>query len=144
MFRFCPQCGWLAKTAEDRCPVCEHDLEVVPAQYLSAGGNLFVSQDARRRFILEVIESGKAYLPELAAKRDDILAEKKEARTQAVQSLVEEYQATRPTRRCPVCSSENLSRISNAGKVAKVALIGVWGAGDLGKQWRCNSCSHKF
>lgn len=144
MFRFCPQCGWIANTAEERCPVCECGLEAVPASYLSAGGNLFASQDARKRFILEVIESGDAYLPDLASKRDDILAEKKEARAKAVQALVEEYQATRPTRRCPVCSLENLSRISNAGKVAKVALIGVWGAGDLGKQWRCNSCGHKF
>ena len=144
MFHYCPHCGLISGSVDDECPVCEYTMEPVPAKYLSAGGNLFASQAARNDFLQQVVEKNTVFVPELAAGRDDILIAKKEQRQAEVQNMVEEYLQKRPTHRCPVCSSQNLSRISNAGKVAKIALIGVWGAGDLGKQWRCNSCGHKF
>lgn len=144
MFGYCPQCGFIANTAAEKCPVCDFGMESVPAAYLSAGGNLFASPEMRKTFIRTVIEEGAVFQPELAQNRDTILAEKEEKRQQRVQELAAEYRHTRPTHKCPVCSSNNLSKISNLGKAAKIALIGVWGAGDLGKQWRCNSCGYKF
>lgn len=144
MFHYCPQCGLISGTASGNCPACDFKLESVPAVYLSANGNLFASSSARDAFVHEVIETGTAFRLELAENRDALLTAKNEERQKHVQELVSEYQRTRPVHKCPVCSSQNLSRISNAGKVTKIALIGVWGAGDLGKQWRCNSCGYKF
>ena len=144
MFNYCPQCGLISGTAEGKCPVCAFGLENVPADYLSANGNLFKSAEVKKAFVAAVIESGEMYIPELAQQRDSILAEKNKNDQERIEKLVAEYRNTKPVHKCPVCSSHNLSKISNIGKVTKIALIGVWGAGDLGKQWRCNSCGYKF
>lgn len=144
MFYYCPQCGLISSSPAKNCPVCDYSLKTVPVTYLSASGNMFCSSDARNAFIQEVIEAGSEYQPDLAQQRNAILEEKKKSREKVVEELAAEYRETKPTHRCPVCSSQNLTKISNAGKVAKIALIGVWGAGDLGKQWRCNSCGYKF
>lgn len=144
MFHFCPQCGLISSAEKEICPACDYALEPVPVNYLSISGNLFSSQEARNTFVREVIESGPNFQPELAQNRDMLLAEKNEVRQQRVQELLDEYKKNRPTHKCPVCSSQNLSKISNAGKIVKIAAIGVWGAGDLGKKWRCNSCGYKF
>ena len=72
------------------------------------------------------------------------MQEKEKKHQEEINKKVQEYKETTPTYRCPVCGSSNLSAISNVGKVVKISLIGVWGAGDLGKQRRCNSCGHKF
>ena len=144
MFHYCPRCGLITNATEEKCPACDYTLETVPDTYLSANGNLFASAEARKMFIHDVIETGSTYQPEIAQNRDALLAEKNKQRQAHIQSLVSEYQSNRPVHRCPVCSSQNLSKISNVGKAAKIAMIGVWGAGDLGKQWRCNSCGYKF
>lgn len=46
--------------------------------------------------------------------------------------------------KCPICQSTNLSKITNARKAGKIALFGIFGAGDLGKTWKCNNCGSKF
>ena len=144
MFNYCAQCGFISSTAVGKCPVCEFELENVPENYLSVNGNLFKSAEAKKFFVETVIESGMMYVPELAQQRDSILAEKNNNNQERIEKLVAEYRNTQPVHKCPVCSSHNLSKISNIGKVTKIALIGVWGAGDLGKHWRCNSCGYKF
>lgn len=144
MFRYCPQCGWICNTASKTCFACAYMLKVVPVEFLSASGNMFVSNEARNKFINTEIESGAEFQPELAQKRDELLSEKEAAHQTRVAELVAEHQKTSPTHKCPVCSSQNLSRISTVGKVVKIAAIGVWGAGDLGKQWHCNSCGYRF
>ncbi|WP_312045136.1 zinc ribbon domain-containing protein [Anaerotignum sp.] len=45
---------------------------------------------------------------------------------------------------CPVCGSTDLEKLSSAGKVAKMGAFGIFGAGDLGKTWRCKNCDSKF
>ena len=46
--------------------------------------------------------------------------------------------------KCPICQSENLSKISTTKKIAKVAMFGIFGMGDNGKNWKCNNCGSKF
>lgn len=46
--------------------------------------------------------------------------------------------------KCPICQSTNLSKITNTRKAGKIALFGIFGAGDLGKTWKCNNCGSKF
>lgn len=145
MFVYCPKCGQIEKQVKDSiCPVCDTQLERVPDKYMSASGNLFLSQQARQDFIKEIIEAGENYDPLLATQRDEILQEKAIKHSQEVAEKVQEYKQSKPTWRCPVCGSSSLSAISTVGKVAKISLLGVWGAGDLGKKTRCNSCGHKF
>lgn len=78
MFYYCPQCGLISSSPAKICPVCDYSLKMVPATYLSAGGNMFCSSDARNTFIQEVIEAGSEYQPDLAQQRNAILEEKKE------------------------------------------------------------------
>lgn len=46
--------------------------------------------------------------------------------------------------KCPICQSTNLSKITNTRKAGKIVLFGIFGAGDLGKTWKCNNCGSKF
>lgn len=46
--------------------------------------------------------------------------------------------------KCPICGSTNLTKISNLAKGAKIAAFGIYGAGDVGKTWKCNNCGSKF
>lgn len=145
MFVYCPKCGQIEKQSRDLyCGVCHTQLQNVPKQYLTASGNLFISQDARKLFIKEVIQTSGIYDEELALQRDAILQKNAQAHAQEVAKKVQEYQSCKPVHHCPVCGSTNLSAISTVGKIAKVSLLGVWGAGDLGKKTRCDSCGHKF
>lgn len=144
MLCYCSQCGYISGTQNGQCPACDELLLPVPPKYLTAGGNMFLSQESKEIFVKDVIENGEKFDSTLADKREAILLEKRHCRQAAVQNMVKDYKSSLPIRKCPVCASQNIDKISNVGKVAKIAVIGVWGAGDLGKQWRCNSCGHKF
>ena len=50
----------------------------------------------------------------------------------------------KPTPKCPICQSTNLSKISTTKKITKIAMFGVFGMGDNGKTWKCNNCGSKF
>ena len=145
MFVYCPRCGNLERLGySGSCPVCNHVRYFVPQEYLSKNGNLFLTQQIRTDFIHNVIEKNPEYDPELAKQRNLILQEKQQNRQLQVAQKVSEYQASRPIPKCPVCGSTSLSAISTVGKIAKIYAFGLYGAGDLGKQRRCNSCGHKF
>lgn len=51
---------------------------------------------------------------------------------------------SKPTPKCPICQSTNLSQISITKKIAKIAMFGIFGMGDKGKTWKCNDCGSKF
>lgn len=48
------------------------------------------------------------------------------------------------TPKCPICQSTDLAKISTAKKAGKIILFGIFGAGDVGKTWKCNNCGSKF
>lgn len=73
-----------------------------------------------------------------------IIAQKDEIHKKEVEERVQEYQASKPHKECPVCHSSSISKISNVGKVVKVGVFGILGAGDLGKTWKCEACGCKF
>lgn len=146
MFSYCPQCGWIQKKKDEQtnCPACDYHLNDVPSSFLTKSGNLFLSEDVRKNFIDTVVMQGEQYNDELAAQKESTIAEKEKQHQAQVKSKIQVYQQTKPTHRCPVCTSTNITTISNVGKVVKIAAFGVWGSGDLGKKWRCNSCGYKF
>lgn len=145
MFVYCAKCGQIEKQSKNTvCAICKTELQSVPNKYLSASGNLFLSQQSREQFIKEVIEADIQYDKDLAQQRDAIAQNNAQKHAQEVEQKVKSYNDSKPAHRCPVCGSTNLSAISTVGKVAKISLLGVWGAGDLGKKRYCNSCGHKF
>lgn len=48
------------------------------------------------------------------------------------------------TPQCPICKSTKLKKIAVTKKAAKISVFGIFGAGDLGKTWRCENCGSKF
>lgn len=53
-------------------------------------------------------------------------------------------QALHPTPKCPICGSTHLTKISTLTKAAKISAFGIYGAGDIGKTYKCNNCGAKF
>lgn len=50
----------------------------------------------------------------------------------------------KPVPKCPICGSTSLTKLTAGKKLAKVSLLGIFGAGDIGKAWKCNSCGCRF
>lgn len=53
-------------------------------------------------------------------------------------------QQSQHTPKCPICGSTNLTKISTLTKAAKISAFGIYGAGDVGKTYKCNHCGVKF
>ena len=124
MFRYCARCGLIRneKAESAVCPVCDISLKPVPGEFLTKSGLMFLSQSVRTEFENKIRESAEY----------------------EVEERVQEYQASKSHKECPVCHSSSISKISNVGKVVKVGVFGILGAGDLGKTWKCEACGCKF
>lgn len=145
MFVYCSKCGQIEKQSKNKfCIICQTELQNVPDKYLSSSGNLFLSQQARQQFIKEIIEASTIYDTALALQRETIIQENAKKHSAEIEQKIQAYNSSKLTLRCPVCGSTSLSAISTVGKVVKISVLGVWGAGDLGKKRRCDSCGHKF
>lgn len=145
MFMYCARCGLIKniKTESALCPACDISLKPVPGEFLTKTGLMFLSQSARTEFENKIRES--AEFDEIAGRqKDSIIAQKEEIHKKEVEERVQEYQASKPQKECPVCHSSSISKISNVGKVVKVGVFGILGAGDLGKTWKCEACGCKF
>lgn len=46
--------------------------------------------------------------------------------------------------KCPICGSTRLTKISSLKKAAKIYTFGIFGAGDVGKTYKCENCGAKF
>lgn len=58
---------------------------------------------------------------------------------------VDEWKSSlHPTPKCPICGSTRLTKISTLTKAAKISAFGIYGAGDIGKTYKCNNCGAKF
>ncbi|MCQ2498679.1 MAG: hypothetical protein MJ133_06800 [Lachnospiraceae bacterium] len=150
MFYYCEQCASIEniKNANgvQKCKVCEYELKEVPSEYLMSNGSFFKSQDDRKR-LLESIISGENYNSELGDNKEAIKSEKDAIEKEAITKRNEELKAEQEaifSLECPVCHKKSVSKISNVGKIAKVYAFGLYGAGDLGKTYKCNICGCKF
>lgn len=56
----------------------------------------------------------------------------------------ETKESLHPTPKCPICGSTRLTKISALTKAAKISAFGIYGAGDIGKTYKCNNCGVKF
>ena len=145
MFVYCKRCGLITKQKQpkDICPVCEISMYIVPSTYLTASGMMFASQILRNEFE-ELIKQNEDFDMQASLERDNIINKKNIEHNAEIEKKLAEYNQNRVKFICPICRSESLSKISNVGKLVKVSALGILGAGDIGKKYRCNSCGYKF
>ena len=145
MFVYCKRCGLITKQKQpqDICPACEISMEIVPSTYLTASGMMFASCESRKRFE-ETIKQNEAFDLQASLERDSIISRKNIEHSAEIDEKVAEYNQNRIKFMCPVCHSENLSKISNVGKIVKVSALGILGAGDIVKKYKCNSYGYRF
>ena len=145
MFVYCKRCGLITKQkqAHDICPACEIPMDVVPSTYLTTSGMMFASQALRKEFE-ESIKENEEFDPQASLERDSIISKKEIEHKAEIEGKVAEYNQNRIKFTCPICHSENISKISNVGKIVKVGALGILGAGDIGKKYRCNSCGYRY
>ena len=145
MFVYCKRCGLITKQkqSQDVCPACEITMEPVPSTYLTVSGMMFASCEARKKFE-EIIKQNEDFDLQASLERDSIINRKNIERSAEIEEKVAKYNQDRVRFTCPVCHSKNLSKISNVGKIVKVSALGILGAGDIGKKYKCNSCGYRF
>ncbi|MBQ7897289.1 MAG: hypothetical protein IJ323_02585 [Clostridia bacterium] len=145
MFVYCKRCGLIHNTKSKKpiCDACEIPMFQVPDEYLTESKFMFESREKRQEFE-ELIRGCEEYSEEAFLKRDDIIKAKKLEKDDRVAKKVSEYNESVIQARCPICHSNMLDKISNVGKVVKVGVFGILGAGDIGKKYRCKSCGYKF
>lgn len=145
MFVYCKKCGFITKQkqAQDICPACEIPMVDVPNKYLTASGMMFATQVLKKEFE-ELIKQNEEFDVQASIERDNIISQKKIEHKAEIGKKIAEYNQSRVKFTCPICHSENISKISNVGKIIKVGALGILGAGDIGKKYRCNSCGYRF
>lgn len=145
MFLYCKKCGLIrnSRNLNQKCDVCETDMSPVPSEYLTSTGLMFLCQEKRLEFE-KVIKQNPDYDCQTAENKNRIINEKEKIRLANIEEKVQAYNQNKVKITCPVCHSEMLEKISNVGKVVKVGVFGILGAGDIGKKYKCNSCGHKF
>lgn len=134
MFYYCEKCADIKNAAakagqEVICEVCGTVMKPVPQEYLMPSGSFFKSQAVRQQFI-SLIQSQETYDPDIGGKKEEL---KEAAKAE------EQFHMT-----CPVCGSRSVQKISAVGKYAKIGVLGILGADDLGKTWKCTVCGSKF
>ena len=115
MFVYCKRCGLITKqkNKQDLCPACEIPMEAVPGEYLTSSGMMFSSQQLRKEFE-ESIKLGEDFDVQASVERDEKIAQKEISHKAEIEEKVSEYNKNRIKFTCPVCHSENLSKISNS------------------------------
>lgn len=137
-YGYCPKCGnvTLIETKNEKCNCCDTNLLLTPYtmnEYLFGNS---IDVDIDKKIFDEYIKDNPQFDENLYIQRKN-----KERFLQKV-SADKQREANKP--KCPICQSTNLSKISTTHKAGKIALFGIFGAGDIGKTWKCNNCGSKF
>lgn len=139
--RYCPKCGNIEMWQPELVPVCEYcKSELIATEYILKDviehGD--VKPEIRKAIFEKYIKDNPMYSEEAVKDREE-----KESRERL--NLPSSYKTKQQNiPKCPICQSTNLSKITNTRKAGKIALFGIFGAGDLGKTWKCNNCGSKF
>lgn len=161
MLMYCKKCGRVVIEYDDKkmhkCDICGNNICPVPEKYLLVyKGKLYdnnLDDSKKDQFIEECIKSSPEFDSELYNKKDAVIAKrwsdykKSEAISDAIAQGADPKTAFKTggdIPHCPICGSTKLSKISGAKKAIKIGLFGIFGAGDLGKTWKCENCGSKF
>lgn len=145
MFVYCRKCGLIKKQNQDNelCPACEIPMNFVPSEYLTKSRMMFISQTLRDEFEASIRQS-EDFDVQASLERNSIITQNEAIKKAEIDKKVAEYNQNRVKFTCPICHSENICKISNIGKFVKVSALGILGAGDIGKKYKCNACGYRF
>jgi len=137
-YSICPDCGTQMKDTgipiENDPIVCTHDWYELRRKIYN---EMIVPLNQLDKSLKSYKFFYNSYTPESEQKQEEI-----ENLFVMKHKLDEETEATEP--KCPICGSNNLSKITVAHKAGKIVLLGIFGMGDNGKTYRCNHCGSKF
>lgn len=139
--RCCKRCGHIEMWQKELIPVCEYcnselvDTEYILQDVLEHGE---IKPEIRKAIFEKYIKNSPLYSEEAVKDRE----EKESRESMNLPSSYKTKDGNTP--KCPICQSTNLSKITTTSKAGKIALFGIFGAGDLGKTWKCNNCGSKF
>lgn len=108
-------------------------------------GEIGILQENKKfKKYLELIYTDVSILEEV--ERLMKIKKEQDARQEAIKKQNDEvkamnYKLSHP--QCPNCGSTNTKQISNANRVASVAMWGL-ASSKIGKQYQCNRCNHKW
>mgnify|MGYP004455299895 CR=1 FL=1 len=148
MFCYCEKCANIKnisfKTNQNRqCDLCGAIMKPVPEEYLMPNGSFFKSQKAREEFITLVKEK-ETYVAEIGENRKELESINEKRRQEHLAETNEKMRCEQFKIICPICGSHSVQKISTIGKYTKVSVLGILGADDLGKTWKCKVCGCKF
>lgn len=135
---YCPKCGHqgIYENGNEKCPFC--GTEELPTKY---NWDEWLFGNAYPEHLDEIIFN--EYIKDNPLFDEDLfLSRTNKDKLMEKANTDEQRESNIP--KCPICQSTNLSKITNARKAGKIALFGIFGAGDLGKTWKCNNCGSKF
>ncbi len=135
--KICEKCGTISEFSEGKCKNCNNskivDLGKTTEEWFRLNSN-------QKESIIKTVLS-------LSDETYDIIQEAWRNNKKCIQTTVKSvssHSSQQNIPKCPICQSTNLSKITNTRKAGKIALFGIFGAGDLGKTWKCNNCGSKF
>lgn len=158
---YCPQCGWLEypspfQQSDNHCEVCGHRLLIPDDKYdidlknYRNGINIITGRtlkENQQRLFEEVIKPNPEFDPDLYARKDEIIKQKREQemnefrRQTGGASWVDGKIGNVP--KCPTCGSTNIEKISVSSKVVGAGLFGLFSK-TARSQLRCNNCGYKW
>lgn len=132
----CPKCAWITDGVENTTEMCNFcHTEMIQTKYTSDEYYARLKDKSlpplEPIIFDEYVKDNPLYDPEKEKEKEDWLFD-----------II--HSPTTSTIKCPTCGSTNLSKITTAHKVGKIALFGIFGMGDNGKTWKCNNCGSKF
>lgn len=148
MFYYCPKCANIKKINSKAdssivCELCKTDMQAVPSEYLMTNGNFFKSQEARQKFITS-IQSSDTYDSEIGDNKEELKQAVEAEKQKHIQEMNKKMAQEQFHMTCPICGSHSIQKVSTVGKYTKIGLLGILGADDLGKRWKCKVCGAKF
>lgn len=138
---FCKRCGSMTLEAcakSDHCPVCHHVWGIFEYDAITW---FKLPKEERDKYIEEHIihDDETEYFKSLKQKDD---ANEKKSWDEAEKRVAQKTATNIP--HCPICGSADLKKLSAVGKAVKIGFFGIFGAGDIGKTYKCNNCGSKF
>ena len=146
---FCPKCGKIAVGSE--CPICHAKMivlsgitgtewwnEIKTAKFYK---QVEYEDTIRKRF--QPLEKYDRKAWDKRLKKEIDIHNQCVAPYRPAPSKGKHYEIGHVPK-CPICGSTNLQKLSGLGKGAKIAAFGLFGAGDIGKTYKCKNCGSKF
>ena len=165
--KYCPKCGHIAVSQFDRCSLCRTNLFEINPKWGITEEKYYEFMDlekygekTRQECKMALYEFCTPFFDEVVKKRPefdqelfDTLIEREEKYYKELHTLGDEFakgyeknqplSKSKPTIKCPYCSSTNTKKLSSMSRMFSGGLFGL-GSGKIGKQWHCNSCGSDF